>query len=160
MFAEAEVANRTVDVVPIDPNVRSSEPVEPAAAVGGQPPAMDKNTTNDQAGTRKLVRSPTVEGDGGASCQLDENQWQTVDVSLNQNTTTTATKRRTETQLTTNSVESCVGGLRNVAGNQAERADVLLPVEAMKFHMNTIADVSRQYENCDGKLGDRNKHIG
>ena len=72
---------------------------------------------------------------------------------------TTATKRRTETQLTTNSGESCTGGLRNVAGHQAERADVLLPVEARKFHMNTIADVRRQYEHCDAKLGDRNKHV-
>ena len=65
-FAEAEVANRTVDVVPIDPNVRSSEPVEPAAAVGGQPAAMEKDTTNDQAGTRKLVRNTVVERDGRA----------------------------------------------------------------------------------------------
>ena len=29
----------------------------------------------------------------------------------------------------------------------------------MKFHMNTIADVSRKYEHYDGKLGDRNKHF-
>ena len=56
--------------------------MSPAAAVGGQPAAMDEDTTNDQAGTRKLVRNPVVERDGGASCQLDENQWQTVDVSL------------------------------------------------------------------------------
>ena len=39
---EAEVANRAVGAVPIDPNVRVSEPVEPAAAAaaGGQPAAM------------------------------------------------------------------------------------------------------------------------
>ena len=83
-FAEAEVANRTVDVVPIDPNMRSRELVEPAAAVGGQPAAMDKNTSNDQAGTRKRVRNPVVERAGRASCQLDENQLQTMDMSLNQ----------------------------------------------------------------------------
>ena len=112
-FAEAEVANRTVDVVPIDPNVRGSEPVEPAAAVGDQPAAMDKNTTIDQAGRRKLVWNPVVDRDCGASCQLDENQLQTMYVSLNQNATTTATKRRAETQLTTNSVESCIG-LRDI----------------------------------------------
>ena len=33
--ADAEVANRDVDAVPIDPNVRVSEPMEPAAAAGG-----------------------------------------------------------------------------------------------------------------------------
>ena len=30
-----------------------------------------------------LYGNPVVERDGGASCQLDENQWQTMDVSLN-----------------------------------------------------------------------------
>ena len=68
--------------------------VEPAAAVGGQPFAMDKNTTNEQIRTKKPVRNPVVEKDGGASCKLDENQWQTMDVSLNQNATTTAVKNR------------------------------------------------------------------
>ena len=29
----------------------------------------------------------------------------------------------------------------------------------MTYSANTIADVSRQYEHCDGKLGDRNKHV-
>ena len=70
---------------------------------------MDKNTTNDQVGTRKLVRNRVVERDGWASCHLDENQWQTMDVSLNQNATTIAAKRRTETQLMAHSVESCLG---------------------------------------------------
>ena len=36
---------------------------------------------------------------------------------------------------------------------------MLLPFEAMKFFANTIADVSHQYEHCDGKLGDRNRHV-
>ena len=106
----------------------------------------------------KLVRNPVVERDGGASCQLDKNQWQTMDVSLNQNATTTAPKRRTETQLMTNGVASRIGGLRNVAGHRAERVDVL-PVEARKFHVNTMADVSHQKEHCDEKLGDRKKHV-
>ena len=158
-FAEAEAANRTVDVVPIDPNSRGSEPVEPAAVVGGQRAAMEKNAQNDQAGTRKLVRNPVVERDGWTSCQLDENQLQTMDGSLNQNATITATLRTAETPWTTNLVAGCIGGLRNVAGHQAERADVLLPIEAMKFYMNTTADVCRQYEHCDGKLRDRNKHV-
>ena len=43
VFAEAEVANRIVDAVPIDPNGRVSEPVEPAAAAGGQLAAMEAN---------------------------------------------------------------------------------------------------------------------
>ena len=42
--AEAEVANRAVDAVPIDPNVRVSEPVERAAAAGGQPAAKEVST--------------------------------------------------------------------------------------------------------------------
>ena len=92
-----------------------------------------RNAQNDQAGTRKLVRNPVVERDGWTSCQLDENQLQTMDGSLNQNATITATLRTAETPWTTNLVEGCIGGLRNVAGHQAERADVLLPIEAMKF---------------------------
>ena len=75
MFAEAEVANRTVDAVPIDPNVRVSEPVEPAAAASGQLVAIEANTdgqrdvrgntTDGQTSTRKLVRNPVVEKAGG-----------------------------------------------------------------------------------------------
>ena len=42
--------------------------------------AMDKNTTNDLAGIRKLLRNTVVERDGRALCQLDENQWQTMEV--------------------------------------------------------------------------------
>ena len=70
MFAETEVANRTVIV----PNVRVSEPVEPAAAAGGQPAAMEANTggqgdvrgntTGGQTSTRKLVRNPVVRAGG------------------------------------------------------------------------------------------------
>ena len=168
-FAEAEVANHAVDAVPLDPHVRVSEPVEPAAAARGQPAAMEMNTdgtrdiggnaTNDQTGARKLVRNPVVESDGGASCQLDENQLQPMDVSLNRNATTTATKQRAGTQLTTNNVESCIGGLRSVAGHQDERAESMLPIEAMKFSMNTVTDVSHQCEHYTGMLGDRDKHV-
>ena len=49
--------------------------------------------------------------------------------------------------------------MRSVAGHQAERADSMLPAEAMKYSANTIADVGRQYEHYTGKLGDRDKHV-
>ena len=57
--AEAEVANRAVDAVPIDPNVRGSEPVEPAAAAGGQPAAMEVSTDPvvKRAGGQRLSRT-------------------------------------------------------------------------------------------------------
>ena len=54
-LAEAEVGNRAVDAVPIDPNGRVSEPVEPAAAAGGQLAAMEVST------------DPVVERAGGAA---------------------------------------------------------------------------------------------
>ena len=74
--AEAEVACRTVDAVPNDPNVSVSEPVEPTAAAGGQVAAMEVNTggqrdvrgntTDGQTSIRKFVRNPVVERAGGA----------------------------------------------------------------------------------------------
>ena len=68
----AEVANRAADAVPIDPNVRVSEPVEPAAAAGGQPAAMEVST------------DPIVEWAGGAAPQPDVSQAQPMEVSLEQ----------------------------------------------------------------------------
>ena len=76
--AEAEVANLSVNEVPIDPHVRVSEPVEPAAAAGGQPAAMEVNT------------DPVVERAGGAAPQLDVSQAQPMEVSLEQRVTTGA----------------------------------------------------------------------
>ena len=49
--------------------------------------------------------------------------------------------------------------LRSVAGHQAERADPVLPVEAMKYSANTIAVVGYQFEHNTGKLGDRDKCV-
>ena len=63
--------------------------------------------------------------------------------------------QRGGTQLTTNNVESGIGGLRIVAGQQVEQADSMLPIEAMKSSANTIAGVNRQYEHYTGKLWDR-----
>ena len=73
--------------------------------------------------------------------------------------TTTATNQRAGTQLTTNSVVSGIGDLRSVAGYQAERADGLLPIEAMKYSAN-ITGASHQYEHYAGKLWDPNKCFG
>ena len=142
-FAEAEVANRTVDAVPIDPNVRVSESVEPAAAARGQPAAMEVNTDGQrdvrgntgQTSTRKLVRNPVVERAGGAAPQLDVSQAQPMDVPLDQKATTIAI----------NNVESGIGDLRSVAGHQAEQADSMLPTGAMKYSANTMADVSHSF---------------
>ena len=75
-------------------------------------------------------------------------QAQAIDVPLDQKATTTAT----------NIVESGIGDLRSVAGHQAEQADSMLPIEAMNYSANTIADVSHQYEHYARKLWDRNKY--
>ena len=88
----------------------------------------------------------------GPSCQLDGNQLLSMMVSLDRDVTTTATMQRAGTQVTANDDESSIGGLRNVAGHQAEQANARLPIEAMKSSANTIADVSRQCEHHTGKL--------
>ena len=69
-LAEAEVANRAVDAVPIDPSVRVIEPAEPAAAADGQPAAMEVNT------------DPVVDRAGGAAPRPDVSQAQPMEVSL------------------------------------------------------------------------------
>ena len=66
--------------------MRVSEPVEPAAAAGGQPAAMEVNT------------DPVVEKAGGAAPQPDVSQAQPMEVSREQRGTTGATKRAAETQ--------------------------------------------------------------
>ena len=35
----------------------------------------------------------------------------------------------------------------------------MLPIDAMKYSVNTIADVSYQYEHYTGKLSDRDKCV-
>ena len=117
------------------------------------------NATNDQTGTRKLVPNPVVERDGEASDQLDENQVQPTDVSLNQNATRTVSKQRAGTQWTTSNVENWTGGLWNVVGHQAERGESMLSMETIKFSASTIADVSYQFQHYIGKLGDGNEHV-
>ena len=89
----------------------------------------------------------------------NENQLQSMKVWLDREATTTARLQRAGTPLTTNNVESGIGGLRSVPGHQAELADARLPIEAMKASANTIADISRQYEHHTGKLRDRDKCV-
>ena len=57
--------------------------------------------------------------------------------------------------MTANNVESGMGGWKSVARHQAEQADSILPIEAVKYSANTIADVSRQYT---GKVWDRDQY--
>ena len=82
--------------------MRVSEPVEPAAAAGGQPAAMEANT------------DPVVEKAGGAAPQPDVSQAQPLEVSREQCGTTGATKRAAETQLTPNSVEGYIGASMDI----------------------------------------------
>ena len=72
-----------------------------------------------------------VEGAGGASPQLEENQLQPMDTSQSQSPTTGATKRRAETHLTPNIMEGCIGGLRSFDGDQAaEQTAMIMAFEA------------------------------
>ena len=114
-----EVDNRAVDEVPIDPNVRVSEPAGPAAAAGGQPAAMEVST------------DPLCERAGGAARQPDVSQAQPMEVSLEQRVTTGA-KRTAETQLTPNNVEDYIGGLRSFDGNQDVQTNVMSAIEITK----------------------------
>ena len=140
-FAETEAACHVADNILSSPGVREMKSLKSAGAIGQTVAGVN----TDQI----------VERDGGASCQLDQNQLQSVKVSLDRDVTTNATMQRVGTQLTTNNVESGIGGLRIVAGHQVEQADSMLPIEAMKSSANTIAGVSRQYEHYTGKLRDR-----
>ena len=109
-----------------------SEPVEPVAAPGGQPAAMEVNTdgqrdvrgntTDGQTSTRKLVRNPVVEKGWRGSASAGRESSATQKCVAGSKATTTAT----------NNVESGIGDLRSVAGHQAERPESMLPVEAMK----------------------------
>ena len=142
MRAEAEVANRAVDAVPIDPNVRVSEP-------GGQPAAMEVNT------------DPVVERAVGAAPQPDVSQVQPMEVSLEQRATTGSTKRAAETQLTPNTVEGYIGGLRSFDRHQAEQAHLLSAIEVTKddFSVDTIDDDSRRYDYYTRELLGRKREL-
>ena len=108
---EAETASRAADSIPSGPDVRELELLKSTEATG-QLVAMEEVITNQ-----------VVERDGKVSRQLDENQLEPMDVSLDQNATTVATKQRAGTQLTPNNVEGGIGGLRSFDGHQAEQAE-------------------------------------
>ena len=117
------------------PNAKESESLK-STETTGRPVEIERVSTDQ-----------VVEIAGGASPQLDEDQVQPMDVSLDQSAT--ATKRRAETQLTPNSVEGFSGGLRSFDGHQADQAHLIsLIVEAAKdeFSVDTIDDDCRRYD--------------
>ena len=134
-LAEAETASHAADSIPSGPDVMEIESLKSTGATG-QSFAMEEVNTGQ-----------IVEREAETSGHLD------------QNATTITTKQSAGTQLTTNNVEVGIGGLRSVAGHQAERTDSMLPIEATKSSVNTMADVSHQYEHYTGKLWDRHKYI-
>ena len=109
-LAETDVASCADDSIHVSPDVKECESLESTEAVG-QPVEMEGVSTDQ-----------VIERAGGASPQLDEERAQPMDVSLDQSATTGATKRRAETQLTPNSAEGYIGGLRSFDGHQVEQA--------------------------------------
>ena len=85
-LAEAETTSRAADSVPSSADVREIGSLVFTEATG-QPVEMEGVSTDQ-----------IVERAGGASPQLDEEQVQSMDVSLDQSATISATKRRAETQ--------------------------------------------------------------
>ena len=107
-LAAAETVSHAGDSVLPSPDVSEIESLTNPGATG-QTAAMNRNTTDNRTGIRKLVRNPVVERAGGAAPQADVSQAQTMNVSRDQKATTTATKQRAGTQVTTNNVESGIG---------------------------------------------------
>ena len=109
----------------------------------------------------RVSTDQVVERAGAASPQLDEEQVQHMDVSLDQSDTTGATKRRAETQFSPHSVEGCIGGLRSFDGHQAEQAQLMLAIEVAKDEcsLDTIDVDSRSCDYYTGKLLDGDKYI-
>ena len=144
-LAEAEVPNRADDSIPVGANVKETESLE-STETPGQPVEMEGVSTDQ-----------VVESAGGTSPQLDQEQVQQMDVSLNQNAKTSDTIRRTETQLTPNNFESSIGGLRSFDGHQAEQAHLLLASDVARdeFSVDTIDDESRRYDYHTRKVLDR-----
>ena len=97
--------------------MRDSAAVEPAAAGGGQP---------------QVSTDPVVERAGRAAPQPDVSQVQPMEVPLDQRAATGATKRTAETQVTPNTVEGYIGGLRSFDGHQDAQTNVMSALETTK----------------------------
>ena len=85
-----------------------------------------------------------------------------MEVSLEQRVATGATKRTAETQLTPNSVEGYIGGLRSFDGHQDVQPNVLSAIETTKEDsaQETIDEDSHRYDYYTGELLDRTKCTG
>ena len=103
---------------------------------------------------------PVVERAGGAAPQPDVIQAQPMEVWLEQRVTTGA-KRTAETQLTPNSVEFHIGGLRSFDGHQDVPTNVVSAIEITKEDSaaETIDEDSCRYDYFSGELLDRTEYI-
>ena len=139
-LAEAEIASHTDDGMSSGPDVSEVESW------------MSTEATELLVATEGVNTDQVVERDSGASRRLDESQLQPMDVSLDQNDTTVATKQRTRTpSVANNAEEDGMVGLRSFDGHQNDQAELRLSVAAMKkSSTNTI-----RYDHYTEKLQDR-----
>ena len=80
---------------------------------------------------------------------------------MDQRAATGATRRTAETQLTPNTVEGYIGGLRSFDGDQDAQKNVMSAIETTKDDSaaETIDEDSRQYDYYTGEFLDRDKCI-
>ena len=120
-LAEAEIASPVDDGMSSGPDVREIES------------CMSTEATELPVATEGVNADQVVERDGGASRQLDESQLQPMDVSLDQNDMTVATKQRIRTPSILNNVEEDgMVGCRSFDGHQDDQAELRSSVEVMK----------------------------
>ena len=84
-----------------------------------------------------------------------------MEVSLEQRVKTGATKRAAQTQLTPNTVEGYIGGLRSFDGHQDVQTNVMSAIETTNDDSaaDTIDEDSRRYDFFSRELLDRDKYI-
>ena len=95
----------------------------------------------------KVNTDPVVERAGGAAPRPDVSQAQPMEVSLEQRVTTGA-ECTAETQLTPNSVDGYIGGLRSFDGHQDVQTNMMSAIEITKEDSaaETIDEDSRGYD--------------
>ena len=100
---------------------------------------------------------PVVGRAGGAVPQPEVSQAQPMEVSVEQR----VAKRAAETQLTPNTVEGYVGGLRSFDGHQDVDTNVMSAIEITNDDSvaETIDEDCRRYYFETGQLIDRDKYI-